>query len=111
MKCHTCGTEGHVARDCQYENEFSPAARPSWCGECDPATRLVDHGNYAQRCYRCWAWPAKGTRPNQHLSQHRRCGGCGTLIYAFDAAPCGKHQPAGLDAHGHAVRDFIEGIQ
>lgn len=26
---------------------------PSWCRDCDPRTRLVDHGNYVERCRNC----------------------------------------------------------
>ena len=101
IKCDKCGLDGHIARDCQYESDVT--GRPTWCGECDKRTRLVDHGAHMQRCYRCWAWPAKGTRHHQHLPQHHKCGGCGTLIYAWDTAACGGHQPLALDAHGHRV--------
>ena len=29
--------------------------RPSWCGQCDPLSRLIDLGDSARRCPRCHA--------------------------------------------------------
>jgi hypothetical protein len=101
ITCGKCGLQGHVARDCQWESDIS--GRPAWCGECDKETRLIDHGDYAQRCHKCWAWPARGTRFHQMFPQHRKCGGCGGLVYTFDAAGCGKHQPVGIDSRGHKI--------
>lgn len=81
--------------------EAEAAGRPVWCGECDKRTRLVDHGSYMQRCHRCWAWPARKTRFHQLLPQHRLCGGCRNLVYAWDAEPCGKHRPLAIGVTGH----------
>jgi hypothetical protein len=99
--CFRCRKPGHFARSCpDLATDFSPTGqeqttRPPWCGGCDPRTRLIDHGAYMERCSRCWAWPARGTHPGQLLPQHKRCGGCQQVVYAWDAAPCGKHQSLG----------------
>ena len=29
--------------------------RPTWCGHCDPLSRLIDLGDSARRCPRCHA--------------------------------------------------------
>ena len=107
INCHSCGEPGHIAKDCQWESDLE--GRPPWCGECDRETRLVDHGSYAQRCHRCWAWPAKGTRFHQLLPQHKKCGGCGELVNVWDKDKCGKHEPLGLDAGGHRVEPVLVG--
>ena len=104
MDCFRCGADDHLYRDCPEEPPPSATTsvsnRPAWCGECDQRTRLIDHGDYMQRCYRCWAWPSRGTYPHQPLFQHTACGGCGETIHTWDHAPCGKHQPLGIDKHG-----------
>lgn len=98
VDCHKCGQAGHVARDCQWEPEVS--ARPTWCGECDRHTRLVDHATYVQRCHRCWAWPSRKTHFHQLLPQHKLCGGCRNFVYAWDGSACGKHKPLAINAAG-----------
>ncbi len=94
--CFRCGAGDHLYRDCPQDTAVSATEpesdRPAWCGQCDKHTRLIDHGNTMERCHRCWAWPAKGTRPHQLLAQHTRCGGCRKLTYTWDQMPCGKHQ-------------------
>jgi hypothetical protein len=102
VDCHKCGQAGHVARDCQWENEVG--SRPAWCGECNRDTRLIDHGSYVQRCHRCWAWPAKGTRFHQLQPQHRLCGGCRQIVYEWDKMPCGSHQQLAIDAAGRRMQ-------
>jgi hypothetical protein len=37
------------------------------------------------------------------LPQHTYCGGCSQLVYTWDAAPCGQHQPLHLDVHGRRL--------
>jgi hypothetical protein len=44
---------------------------------------------------RCECHPAHGNR----LPQHRTCGACGQLIYAWDYAPCDRHQTMGPREH------------
>lgn len=91
ISCANCGTTGrHMTSECP---QLSQPGRPPWCGECSNQTRLIDHGDYMQRCPRCWAWPAKGTYPHQELPQFKRCGGCGKRVYTWDSYPCGEHQP------------------
>ena len=102
VNCGKCGTDGHVARDCEWESEAG--GRPPWCVECERDTRLIDHGSYMQRCIQCWAWPAKGTKFHQLMPQHKPCGGCRTIIYEFDKSPCGKHIPLGIDHRGHRAQ-------
>jgi hypothetical protein len=93
ISCNYCGANGrHMTSECP---DLTSGGKAAWCGACDPRTRLVDHRSYVTRCAHCH--PA-GHKP---LTQHARCGGCGELVYVFDAAPCGKHQPLGIDGHGH----------
>jgi Zinc knuckle len=101
-KCFHCGEPGHLAAACPQaaSQEKTSSDRPQWCGECDLETRLIDHKTYMQRCHKCWAWPAKGTRHHQPFPQHRICGGCQNIVYAFEKSPCGKHQPLAIDAAG-----------
>jgi Zinc knuckle len=105
-RCFQCGESGHIAALCPARSEKAPTewtagTRPPWCGQCDQRTRLVDCGSYASRCRHCWAWPERRTHRGQELPQHTSCGGCGDTIYAWDAAPCGKHQQLGIDRTGH----------
>jgi Zinc knuckle len=101
-ECYRCGQEGHTRANCPQDAPL-PASTPSgrndngkppWCGQCDPRTRLVDHGDYMTRC--AWCHPAG----SKTLAQHRRCGGCGELIYTWDALPCTKHQPLFISPGG-----------
>ena len=88
--CFNCGEPGHIAADCPARRAAPPEPpieKPQWCGACDPKTRLIDHGTLMQRCPACH--PLRW----QHLPQHKRCGGCNLLVYSWDVAPCGKHQP------------------
>jgi hypothetical protein len=91
--CFHCGDDDHLSYDCPSRTrpKAAPAtpqaaARPEWCGSCDSTTRLIDHGSYVARCPRC--------HPLGHvtLPQHKRCGGCRQLVYAWDIMPCGDHQ-------------------
>jgi hypothetical protein len=95
ISCNYCGAKGrHMTSECP---DLAGGGKPAWCGSCDPRTRLVDHGDYGARCVHC--------HPSGHkmLPQHTRCGGCGEVVYVFDAAPCGKHQPLAIDSHGHRL--------
>lgn len=95
IKCENCGDAGHFASQCPWQGELGTMTRPPWCGECDKVTRLIDHGSYLQRCHRCHP------RAHSRFPQHRVCGGCGQLVYAWDVLPCDKHQALGIDARGH----------
>lgn len=89
LRCGNCGTTGqHITSECPYTAELGHAGKPPWCGNCDKATRLVDHGTHMARCAACHplAW--------KPLAQHKRCGGCNSLIYTWDNRPCGQHQQA-----------------
>ena len=89
LTCGNCGTTGqHITSECPYTAELGHGGKPPWCGNCDKATRLVDHGHSMARCAACHplAW--------KPLAQHKRCGGCNSLIYTWDNRPCGQHQQA-----------------
>ena len=91
-RCFNCGESGHLSSSCpSRQGSAEGIERPEWCGYCDVRTRLIDHGSYVERCQVCWAWPAKGTYPQQQLPQHQRCGGCRRIIYSWDEAPCDRH--------------------
>jgi hypothetical protein len=99
--CFTCNEPGHISANCPTRHQAQPAAnRPVWCGECDKQTRLIDRGDSMARCWRCWGWPAKGTHNGQLLAQHRICGGCGQIAYAWDQQPCGAHTNLGIEEGG-----------
>ncbi len=94
--CYRCGQNGHHRRDCPQDAPLPPAASgpagpaaAAWCGECDERTRLIDCATSMTRCRSCH--PLRG----ETLKQHARCGGCRCLVYTWDKAPCGKHQPLG----------------
>jgi len=92
--CGNCHAERHhVTSECPLPPQDSPADA-TWCGECDKRTRLVDHGSYMTRCRRCWRARtlALGKPLDTLLAQHKRCGGCDNVVYAWDQYPCGGHQ-------------------
>ena len=95
IACNYCGATGrHMTSECP---ELTTNGKPGWCGNCDPRTRLIDHGTYMSRCADC--------HPNAHktLAHHKRCGGCRKTVYAFDDSKCGEHTPLGIDDRGHRV--------
>lgn len=87
MKCHGCGDTGHIERNCP---NAAIDARPPWCGSCDERTRHVDLGDTMLRCRDCH--PLRG----RMLAQDRRCPGCHAIVYVWDHAACGRHQPVGV---------------
>jgi hypothetical protein len=104
-RCYSCGESGHLAALCPAKADKAPtewtmSTRPPWCGQCEQRARLVDCADHVVRCRDCWAWPERRTNRGQPLTQHTRCGGCGDVIYSWDAAPCGKHQELGIDRTG-----------
>lgn len=93
--CFRCGDDDHLSYDCPQGTREQPAPPPDgpsgaagapWCGTCDKQTRLIEYADYMTRCPRC--------HPKAHatLPQHRRCGGCTQVVYAWDPMPCGHHQ-------------------
>ena len=85
ISCTYCGATGrHMTSECP---DLATSSKPPWCGECNPQTRLIDHGTYASRCPSCHP---HGRLP---LHQHKRCGGCHQLTYVFDDTKCGSHRP------------------
>lgn len=87
--CYHCGSDEHFSRNCPQSQppvKTTTTGLPDWCGQCDPTTRLIDHGDHMRRCPQC--------HPKRHqtLPQHRRCGGCRRLIYTHDASKCGTHR-------------------
>lgn len=89
--CGVCGDTGHLAAGCPVADEVLDT-RPPWCGYCDQRTRLatvdLERGT-VRKCPHCH--PAAQKRPDQH----RRCGGCGTVVYRWDTGDCGSHTEIG----------------
>jgi hypothetical protein len=90
MNCYECGDSNHLARDCPNTERLGDG-RPTWCGTCDEQTRhYYDAEGTARRC-QCHALS------HQQLKQHRRCGACKQVVYAWDQAPdCDRHQLVGV---------------
>jgi hypothetical protein len=89
FRCFACGQPGHVKANCPTGKAAAPKVQDTpagWCGTCDPTTRQIDNGTTISRCHWCHPLRAEG------LAQHVNCGGCGNTKYAWDKAPCGKHQ-------------------
>lgn len=89
MACFKCGQDGHLARECIWEEEITEGriSGVPWCRGCDERTRLIYADDHASRCPVCH--PLRDKLPVQHV----RCGACHKVIYAWERGlPCDYHR-------------------
>lgn len=85
--CFTCGTPGHIAAECPQSEVLD--TRPTWCGICDPRTRLLTVSLEKGTVMKC---PECHPSPRKPPAQHKRCPACKMTVYAWDTSPCGMHE-------------------